>query len=238
MISGEKRVAVLLCGQARFFRECYANIKSNIIDKYNPDVYIHTWKYENGMTTAAPWNNLGYIQITDNDIQNYISLYSSKKHKIESSLNPTESPLKREVYERTSSPKTKYNYYSYLYSLNQCFKLVENVNDYDIFIILRTDVVIYKFPDVDINYIQIWNRLPTRNDVLESMVCTVPSQYIQLFVSLVHKLDEYYDKGYAFNYEEMTHAHFKESNLYSVSNLLNKDQFEWGYFRRTYIERM
>lgn len=232
------KVAVLLCGQARFFHECYNNIKSNILDVYLPDVYIHTWKYENNQTTSAPWNNLGIIYITDDDICNYIELYKPKRHKVEKALEDKDLNLLRQEYKHTSSPKTKYNYYSYLYSLNECLKLVDTIKDYDTFIILRSDVIIYNFPTPDTKYIQLWNRLADRTDVLEAMVYTVPRDYINTFVSLVNKLDEYYDKGYYFNYEEMTHAHFKETNLYSVTKLLSKHQFEWGYFRKTHIERM
>jgi len=34
-------IALLICGQARFFKDGYKSIKESIINKYNPDIYIH-----------------------------------------------------------------------------------------------------------------------------------------------------------------------------------------------------
>lgn len=70
------------------------------------------------------------------------------------------------------------------------------------------------------------------------MIITIPSKFIDIYVNLINLLDIYYDKGYALNYEHMTHAHFKESNLYQNIIKLPNDQFLWGYYRDNYIENI
>ena len=229
------KIALLLCGQARFFKDGYKSIKEKIIDIYNPDIYIHTWKYKNNYAYSAPWNYLGKIKIDENDINEYIDLYKPKNYKIEKSLETT--PLKNN-YERTSSKYTKYNFYSYLYSLKECYNLIENKSDYDIYIIVRCDVIIYNFPEPNLEYIQLWNRFPDREEVLETMIVSIPYKFIDIYLELINNLDNYYEKGYSFNYEEMTHAHFKEQNLYINTLKLNREKFEWGYFRNNKVENI
>lgn len=227
------RVALLLCGQARWFRQGYPSIRTHILDVYHPDVYIHTWSSPTDTFESAPWNKLGTLRISAEDIAEYIRLYAPKRSRVDPVL--TEIPL-RPVYERTSAPETRVNYYSYLVSLKRCADLV--TEPYDMVIIARSDIHIYAFPRLQTGWIHIWDRLPTRVDVLEAMVCVVPGFRLPLFTSLVDRLDTYYDKGYAMNYEEMTHAHFQEQDLYRHTLRLSHHQFEWGYIRGTRIERM
>jgi hypothetical protein len=229
------KVALLICGQARYFKNGYDSIKKHIIDIYNPDIYIHTWKYKNNYAYAAPWNNLGKIKIDDDDIDEYINLYKPTKHSIENSLETI--PLTKN-YDRTSSKYTKYNYYSYLYSLNKCYDLIENKEEY-IYIILRSDVMICNFPKkLNLESIQLWNRLPDRHDVLDTMMMIIPYKYMDIYVDIINKIDTYYDKGYYLNYEEMIHAHFFETNLYENTIKMDKNEFSFGYHRNNAIELM
>jgi hypothetical protein len=223
-----RRTAVLLCGQARFFKEGYTSIKKHVLDVYDPDVFIHTWSSPNATFESSPWTNLT-TNITDTDLQEYIALYNPVAHKIDSVLDPAEIPL-RESYERTSAPQTRVNYYSYLYSLRECARLLPR--DYDNVIVLRSDMDIRAFPKkMTPDKIHIWDRLSPRTDVLETMGCIVPGKFLTTFVSGIDKLDEYYDKGYAFNFEEMTHAHMEESGLYSHVLRVPTSQMQWGFFR-------
>jgi hypothetical protein len=230
------KTAILLCGQARYARRGYESIKKHILDIYTPDVYIHTWKSDTGTFEAAPWNNLGPIQITESDIQEYIELYNPVKFQIDTELDK-KIPLQIDPL-RTSHPNTGYNFYSYLVSLRRCYELVENPNQYDTFIVLRSDIKVIAFPRPSKDKILIWNRLPGRRDVIDVFVCCVPTQYIDTYTQLVYKTQEYHDMGYYFNYEELYHAHFVEQNLYSVSTMLSRVEFEWAYYRGDRIEFM
>lgn len=239
--------ALFIVGQARYFEKGYETIKKFILDEYNPDIFIHTWRYKDNKTKAAPWNNLGDIIITNNDIENYIKLYNPIYYEIEDSLNKDSLPIK-ELYERTSHPDTRYNFYSYLYSLHKCYELSKKSDKkYDFYIIARSDVLIYNFPPKntqDYTKFIIWNRLADRlnsvleTSVLETMICFIPREYIIKYCDFYKRVDEYYDKGYNFNYEELTYAHFNENDFFKDSLLLDKNDFEWGYFRNNRIERM
>lgn len=227
------KIAILLCGQARYFRQGYESIRAHILNAYQPDVYIHTWASPTHTFEAAPWNKLGAITITDSDIREYIALYNPVRCKVDLALEHLD-PVPD--LSRTSAPQTRYNFTSYATSLKRCFALVDK--PYDAFIILRSDAVIINFPRPSHTHIQVWDRLKPRQDVLDVIVCSVPAKYIGTYVSLVDWLDAYYEMGYVYNYEELYHAHFKERGLYEVTEKLPKSRFEWGYIRGSRIERM
>ena len=238
------KAALLICGQARYYNQAYPSIKTHIIDRYNPDIYIHTWKYKNNYayTTQAFYGidnsecDTPYkISITENNICEYINLYNPLKHKVEYAL--TETPYNK-IYEFTSGKYTKYNYYSYIYSLNECYKLIENKFDYDVYIIIRSDLTILKFPELDDEHIIFPNRFPDRINVVDPMIATIPAKFMNRYTDILDKLDIYYDKGYHMNYEEMTYAHLKESDLYDHVKFLNKNDLQWGIIRKNSIEYM
>ena len=225
------RVAVLLCGQARYFREGYENIRKHILAVYHPDVYIHTWSSRDNTFEAAPWNNLGPIQITDRDIEEYIRLYAPVRSQVDPALPPIDpAPT------RTSAPQTRTNFMSYATSLQRCYGLVDR--PYDVFFILRCDAIPVVIPPLSMTHILVWDRLAPRTDVLDVIVCSVPARYMGTYASLVHYLDTYYAMGYHFNYEELYHAHFLEQRLYDAVRRLPRSEFEWQYIRGTKIERM
>jgi hypothetical protein len=225
------RVAVLLCGQARYFREGYESIRTHILNVYHPDVYIHTWSSTKPFE-AAPWNKLGPLTISDADIQEYIALYAPIRWKVDPALQP----LDPADPARTSAPQTRTNFTSYATSLKRCHALVES--SYDAFIILRCDAILFRMPHPSTTRILVWDRLGYRGNVLDTHVCSVPSDSIRDVVSLVDNLEAYYDAGYVFNYEELFHAHFTEQDLYSVTDRLSRDKLEWGYWRGSRVERM
>jgi hypothetical protein len=232
--------ALLIVGQARYFDKGYESIKKNIIDVYNPDIFIHTWKYENNIAHAAPWNNLGDIVITDKHIYNYINLYKPCYFEIEKSLNSDLLPIEK-TYTRTSHPNTRYNFYSYLYSLNKCYQLSKKTGKtYDYYIIVRSDVLIRYFPkinDIRPNYFILWNRFHMKKEeALDTMICFVPFSYINDYANFYLRLDEYYNKGYLFNYEQLMYAHFFENNFLKNTIMLDNNKFSWGYFRNNNIE--
>lgn len=226
------KIGVLLCGQARYFRETYDSIRKQILEVYHPDLYIHTWSSTDDTFEAAPWNKLGPIRITKEDIAEYIRLYNPIKYQVDQSI----SALEPADPGRTSAPQTRTNFTSYATSLKRCYSLVDK--PYDAFIVLRSDAIPVVFPPPSQTHILVWDRLAPRNDVLDVIVCSVPSRYMDVYASLVEFLDTYYRKGYSFNYEELYHAHFTEQGLYSVTLRLPKVKFEWQYVRGTSIEKM
>ena len=177
--------------------------------------------------------SVGPIRITKDDIADYIGLYSPLQYRVDPTLPPIPP---HDDLSRTSAPQTRYNFTSYATSLKRCYELVEK--PYDAFIILRSDAIPILMPDPSPTHILVWDRLPSRKNVLDVIVCSVPARYIETYVSLVDYLDIYYHMGYVFNYEELMHAHFHERGLYDAVLRLPKHNFEWQYIRGNTIEKM
>jgi hypothetical protein len=221
------KVAILIVGQARFFRNNCDILK--IKEKYDADVYIHTWKRDDNIFIGSFFHNkIPPFQITPLDIQDYLEKYKVKNFLVEKELSSEyiDSKLKRDFYFKTSNKQTKYNFFSYLYSLNRIIGLVDRISDYDYFIITRSDMDNIILPDL--NYLDrnlmitgpISNN-PRMNDIphltVDLCLCVIPSKNIQIYCNLINKLDEYYDKGYHYAWEEMFFAHIKETNLLKES---------------------
>jgi hypothetical protein len=68
--------------------------------------------------------------------------------------------------------------------------------------------------------------------------CSIPKNYIEKYTSLKDELNNYYQKGYDYNYEEMFYAHLKETGLLAISNRFQRVEFEVGIHRTNKIERL
>jgi len=66
------KVAVILTGHLRCWKEVFPNFKEKIIDRYNPDIYIHTWDDEAYWIPGDKQNKTGIYegapQIVDDEI--------------------------------------------------------------------------------------------------------------------------------------------------------------------------
>lgn len=67
-------VAIQFKGLPRSFKRTYNNLKDNIFDTLNPDIFIHTWDLHG--------RDRGDVQ-TDGNLKEYIDLYQPKKFEIE-----------------------------------------------------------------------------------------------------------------------------------------------------------
>jgi hypothetical protein len=58
------RVAVVLTGHLRCWRDVLPNFKEKVIDRYNPDIFIHTWDEEGWWIPGDKQNEKGYFEET------------------------------------------------------------------------------------------------------------------------------------------------------------------------------
>ena len=58
------RVAVILTGHLRCWRDVFPNFKEKVIDRYNPDIFIHTWNEEGWWIPGDKQNEKGYFEDT------------------------------------------------------------------------------------------------------------------------------------------------------------------------------
>jgi hypothetical protein len=217
------KVAVIIPGQARFFRNNDDILK--IINEYNADVFIHTWERDDNTFIGSFFHNkIPPFTITKSDILDYINKYKPKKFLVEKELTNEyiDSRLNLESYPRTSNHQTKYNLYSYLYSLNKCINLIDNISDYDFIIPTRSDmdkIIIPNLHNLDKN-IMITPPISDNPRVfgvphltVDLTLSIIPAKFVKIYGELINKLDEYYNKGYDYAWEEMFYAHINETNI-------------------------
>ena len=69
------KVAVILTGHMRCWRDVLPNFKEKVIDRYNPDIFIHTWNEEGWWIPGDKQNQKGYFEetpkVTYDDMLNY-----------------------------------------------------------------------------------------------------------------------------------------------------------------------
>ena len=54
------KIAVCISGQPRNFKKSYTSLKSNFLDKYNCDIFFHSWKTSNFESTNFGGGNHQY----------------------------------------------------------------------------------------------------------------------------------------------------------------------------------
>jgi hypothetical protein len=230
------KVGGLIPGQARFYNH---NDLLDVLKKYDADVFMHTWDkvdyYKSPYSTVE-------VSISNEDVKSYIDLYKPKKYLIEQNLTDEfiYEIIGDKVVEKCSSPITRYNMYRYFYSLNKAWKLIENIEEYDFLIISRSDMVNITLPDLNFldknaiytSYVICDNRFGDNNHCyMDLNLMIIPPKYMDTYVGFLDKMDEYYDKGYHYGWDEMFFAHMKESRLFENTNFLNKNEFYFELLR-------
>jgi len=134
------KVAISISGLPRCYKEGYEELKKWFLDKYDCDIYIHTW-YDTKTIFKTGHNfapNIGY-NFTEEDYQNILDLYQPKNHTLQK-------PIPFDVNGIISRLGVKLNVsLSSFYSLQHSFNLIkESGIEYDYIIRTRFDL---KFTD-------------------------------------------------------------------------------------------
>lgn len=143
------RTAVVLTGHLRCWKQVYPNFKEKIVDRYNPDIFIHTWddeaywipgdkKSETGIYDGAP-------KIVDQDvIDTYKPLYYVKENWED--FNTHFDTCGKYFENFAHRPK---NILSMFYKMHQGFSLLEKhvaqlQSNYDLVIRMRPDMIFHE----------------------------------------------------------------------------------------------
>jgi len=159
------RVALCIFGQPRWLdnSHTYLSHKYHIIDKYNADVFSHTWvsgseiefKYADQVKDE-------FKDIEDKDsIKKIMKLYNPKKFYFDPPINfLLDESLRKILIERKRlynekiigsfnySLNNENNHMSQLYSMSKAISLLEGDDKYDWVILSRFDNYIFNFPDL------------------------------------------------------------------------------------------
>jgi hypothetical protein len=125
------RVALLLSGHMRYFKECYSSLKRSILDPLNPDIYVHTWD-END---RSMWQDKAYkidTTLPDNIFKKIvIEQWSEHEPFFEKMVGSF--PGCHNTYSKPNRVLSMY------YKIWQCFQLIKD-EEYDVVIRARPDL--------------------------------------------------------------------------------------------------
>lgn len=149
------RVALLLSGQFRDAKVCFPSIKTNLLDVFNPDVFISTWINSDKITPSS-W--FGITPQDDSNMSEILEMYSPVSFLTEDFVYfkeeflESDSQLLDSKLEPGSQTKT-FNVYSMWYKKNSANKLREECEKkkkfkYDIVIGSRFDLIFLESPNI------------------------------------------------------------------------------------------
>lgn len=173
------KVALLLFGQPRHIEnlKVFDSHLKHIINKYDTDVFCHTYFDPDHEFIASTWSNLKPIKCNSNSINMINDNYKPKKIKVDS---PKTFNISKEM---SNSPRFKRfdyindlntsNIISQLYSINSVSELFETYcndtkTEYDFVIVARYDIIILEFPslfDLDSKFFYSMNHHPRFPDI-------------------------------------------------------------------------
>jgi len=141
------KVALVLSGQFREAKYCYKGFKENILDIYNPDVFISTWTNSFNITPSG-W--FGLYQKDDCTLSEVMEMYNPKSIELETFDDDNYQPFKKiadrldsKISYKTKSVNVNAMWYK-RYRANLLRKQFEELNNfkYDVVISSRFDLEI------------------------------------------------------------------------------------------------
>jgi hypothetical protein len=218
-----KKIALLFSGQPRTIKysrnsKSYQSIKYCLLDKYDCDVFCHTWIAPSEIKmNVGPWSDLNSFSCEGNELEIIKDLYNPKIFEYDEPLDET----KIKIFKNVANEKAPYNYNSLYYSMKRCFELFEtycNKNNmkYDVIIRIRFDTIVsrlFNLNDIQNNTIYFSNRLNSRPEVLSNqMVISTHYQAISDLMKSYDKFEEYSEDGCMQNDEEICMHVMKKNN--------------------------
>ena len=233
------KIALVFSGQPRFINSlAYQSIKYHILNNYDCDVYAHFWfsSNKNKLYETAPWNNSGNIQLPENSITEFIELYKPLKIIYEEPY--ADSELVTRLYERVNHPKLPYNTRSMYISHKKAYSLVDNPDKYDFIIRIRSDDMIFIFPDLNTldtskNYVFLQDE---SRGIINDAFAIMNNKHAKYIFNGIDILDILYDNGILFNNEELFRGIFEYYNIFNDTVLYNNDKLKLGFIRTDKID--
>jgi hypothetical protein len=213
-------IAVILTGHMRCWEQVFPNFKEKILDRWNPDVFIHTWDEE------AYWDPHSQAGITENGPKlDLIKLSQTYKPKM---LVADDFKLFKDGFENLAKPYTNHyhvpkNIMSMFYKIGKGFQLVEEFTmqtgkQYDMVMRLRPDLVYNQdLPEFELDtfytlqhrnhmgggtgdMIQIGNFMQVQ--MFSKLLCYLPRIYQKTKLLCPHVVSEFYIKSIGLPWKE------------------------------------
>jgi hypothetical protein len=138
------KIAVCFSGQARNINEYSKNILEHLIKLYDTDVYAHLWYHESMLGKSFHHEHLD--DVYKEKIEDFINIYNPRKIKTEKQIDfdlagfniVSQEPELRHLSKQVIK-EAIFRQLSQWYSVKKTYELIENPEQYDFIIRLRTD---------------------------------------------------------------------------------------------------
>lgn len=152
------KVAVILTGHLRCWEQVFPNFKQRVMDRYNPDIFIHTWDNQGWWIPGDKQNEKGHHEEAPDIVQSEIfEAYNPRGITIESWDTYNKLFEQRGELYKNFAHRPK-NILSMFYKLNRGVSLMEDYVSqigvyYDLVIRMRPDMIFHEdLPNFDSNY--------------------------------------------------------------------------------------
>lgn len=188
------KLALCFCGQARSFEKGYEYYKRNLLDHFDVDVYIHSWKFP--------------------ESDKLVELYKPKDYLFENKLTGDYDKIYTNTPNAAKWPP-KFTY-SAFYSMYEVSKLVDG--EYDWVIKTRTDYALngrIPFDQWDNSKLYIPNcRMVPTKDFGNDQFAFSSQKNMMKHMSTFNYIDEYYNSGVQMIGEDMMSANLHKHGLF------------------------
>jgi|TARA_Y100000015_G_scaffold17305_1_gene16667 hypothetical protein len=211
------KVALCISGQPRYLEEGYAQINKSILQKYSPDVFVHTW-WDNSMSNKKMElpSTLSYGRTyywRENTIDLIKKFYNPVVFLYEPQIifNPF-----NDVNYELARPSNVHSMFFSIQRSNQLKMQYERENNflYDIVIRCRFDVDIIKF-DIDLyNLSMDYVNCYAMKDSPNSDLAISSSKNMDIYTSLYDNFEKYRQDGWKqFVGEGLVKYHLSQYNI-------------------------
>jgi len=217
----EIKTALQISGQIRDAKNCFESVKTHILDKFNPDVFIDTWKPSNRIM-----DHRGAYIPNEMTIDEVIENYNPKVIQVEDFDTPLMKHIaefeyeRRNAYDGTFPWETKFQNVFYMYykvwkaNTHRCS--YENLNDfkYDRVIKSRFDLRFDDFPDIipEKNTVYVPSGWDCRGG-LSDLLAIGDSETIGKYCRLFECLRTYHDNCITLHPESVLRKHLEINNI-------------------------
>jgi len=213
------KVSLVLIGYMRNWEDNLPSIQHEIINQYNPDVYISSYTY-----SKMFWNS----NSEEVDIQKVIDVYKPKNYIFRTEENCPSINFQdnnSESIGREYSIRQLYGWYTHNLVLD-----LFDFSNYDIIIKLRTDIGLSNFKIIysDNLTIPAWKYHPGPCNAIESYVDYLAygnAKIMQGYFGLYNKLEEMHHQGIDISLGETLLK--KYINTYVTQNVYEDQEVDW-----------
>lgn len=225
-----KQLAICFYGQPRFLQNKVVHDHYiNCINKYDADVYIHSWiTGTETIMNSSDWSKHYNFVEEENCKDKILDMYSPKEYLFEKPKELKLDEKTRQIVKNLQyySLNNEVNLLSHLTSLSSSVNLIETPEKYKFILCTRLDAYFYDFPDLyalnDGFYLDgQWTHFTDG-------VMLFSSKYINGISKIIDHINDTSNNIGCFTSEEYVKHNL---NLFSIVNFTYSQQFKAGYVR-------